>query len=63
MYTSIAVSVKHANDKVTFVEISSFVEQKFVTIVHAGRDHIFVTLYHHSAAAANGRLKAKLITD
>jgi len=30
MYTSIAVSVKHANDKVTFVEISSFVKQKFV---------------------------------
>jgi len=30
MYTSIAVSVKHANDKVTFVEVSSFVKQKFV---------------------------------
>jgi len=30
MYTSIDVSVKHANDKVTFDEISSFVQQKFV---------------------------------
>ena len=30
MYTSIAISVEHANDKVTFVEVSSFVKQKFV---------------------------------